>query len=603
MHETLVEDIRAALGQHGGGLDTARVRAVVSAVHASDLAFVLDELTLPEAERVFLLLDDDRAAEALARVAPTTNRHLLQVLSPTRAVELLRRLPMDEAAEVVSEAGVDGARLLGMMSGAAASDVERLLGYADQTAGRLMTTRYAAVPAELTVARTFEYLRVVAPTVETLNTVYGVNDAGVLVGVCSIRELLIAAGHDAVGAIMRRDVISVPASADQEDVARVIGRYDLNAVPVVDEAQRLVGIVTVDDVLDVLTEEFNEDYTGLVGSDAAEMDRRTPVQIARIRLPWLLGTMAIELCAGAIIARFDALLRQLILLASFMPVISAVSGNVGLQAAAIVVRGLDTGHVRLENWAHAVRRELLAAVSIALVAGTALAAVAVVWSRHLPFGIVVGSAMMCAILVASGMGTVIPMLSRRLGFDPATTAGLSRLRSRTSLGSRCSCGWRAFSSDGLCSPPPRVICSRGPVDLAHGCKAGPGGRRWTAYSFGSTQRMHTKFPRWRYAQHAAAISGSSFVEGSDPPPRRSHRDRKPHPRRSGQLMGYLASSSDRAVGYLAAAHSVRRPPCAASNRNQMRFSVVSRRSCRMLAVGVSWFRSQISIPSRCLCAI
>jgi len=192
---------------------------------------------------------------------------------------------------------------------------------------------------------------------------------------------------------------------------------------VVDDAGRLLGIITVDDVLDVLAHEFNEDYAGLVGSDAAEMDRRTATEIARLRLPWLLGTMAIELCAGAIIARFDGVLREVILLASFMPVISAVPGNVGLQAAAIVVRGLDTGHVSLENWTDAVRRELLAAFTIALVAGTALAIIAIIWSRHLPFGLVVGLAMTCAILAASVMGTVIPILSKHFGFDPATTAG------------------------------------------------------------------------------------------------------------------------------------------------------------------------------------
>jgi magnesium transporter len=153
------------------------------------------------------------------------------------------------------------------------------------------------------------------------------------------------------------------------------------------------------------------------------MDRRTPAQVARLRLPWLMGTMAIELCAGVIIARFDGVLREVILLASFMPVISAVSGNVGLQAAAIVVRGLDTGHVSLDNWAHAVRRELTTALTIALVAGVSLAIVAVVWSRHVPFGIVVGVSMTCAIIAAGVMGTVIPMLSKRLGFDPAATAG------------------------------------------------------------------------------------------------------------------------------------------------------------------------------------
>ena len=423
MHEMLINNIREALGQHDGAMHTAKVQALLSGMHPSDLAFILDGLTLPEAERVFLMLDDGRAAETLSQVAPTTNRYLLQALPTEQALDLLRRLPMDEAAEAVSEAGENGERLLALMSAGAARDVERLLEYPEQTAGRLMTTKFAAVPAGSSVARTIEYLRAVAPVVETVTTVYVLDPSGVLVGVCSIRELLIATAQDTVDVFMRRDVISVTTDADQQDVARVIGRYDLTAVPVVDTARRLVGIVTVDDVLDVLTEEFNEDYAGLVGSDAAEMDRRTPTQIARLRLPWLLGTMVIELGAGAIIARFDRVLREVILLASFMPVISAVSGNVGLQAAAIVVRGLDTGHVSLENWTHALRRELLTAVTIALVAGTALAVVATVWSRHVPFGVVVGFAMICAIVAASAMGSVIPMLSKRFGFDPATTAG------------------------------------------------------------------------------------------------------------------------------------------------------------------------------------
>jgi magnesium transporter len=145
--------------------------------------------------------------------------------------------------------------------------------------------------------------------------------------------------------------------------------------------------------------------------------------VAWLRLPWLMGTMAIELLAGVIIARFNHVLQEVILLASFMPVISAVSGNVGLQAAAIVVRGLDTGHVSLSNWANAVRRELMTALTIAAISGFALAVVAMIWSGHVPFGFVVGASMTCAIITAGLMGTVIPMLSKRAGFDPATTAG------------------------------------------------------------------------------------------------------------------------------------------------------------------------------------
>jgi magnesium transporter len=192
---------------------------------------------------------------------------------------------------------------------------------------------------------------------------------------------------------------------------------------VVDEADHLLGIITADDAIDVLQEEFTEDYMRLVGTDAEEMERRTPAQIARLRLPWLMGTMAIELGAGLVIARFDNVLTQLILLASFMPVISAISGNVGLQAAAIVVRGLDTGHVSLQRWGQQVGKELQTALLMAITCGVVLGAVGAIWSGRVGFGIVIGVALTCSMLTAGFMGTVIPMLSKRAGFDPATTAG------------------------------------------------------------------------------------------------------------------------------------------------------------------------------------
>jgi magnesium transporter len=333
-------------------------------------------------------------------------------------------MEMDDLADVVSDIGDERTKeILALLPGGSAREVEQLLEYPESTAGRLMTTRFAAVRPGVTVAWTLEYLRVAARTVETVNVIYVVDGLSRLVGVCSIRDLLLARMSAAVEEVMTTEVVGVPAETDQQEVARLIGKYDFVAVPVVNAQRRLLGIVTVDDVLDVLTEEFNEDIAVLVGADAAEMDRRTPAQVAWLRLPWLMGTMAIELLAGVIIARFGHVLREVILLASFMPVISAVSGNVGLQAAAIVVRGLDTGHVSLVNWANAVRRELMTALTIALIAGATLAVVAMVWSGHVPFGIVVGASMTCSIVTAGLMGTVIPMLSKKAGFDPATTAG------------------------------------------------------------------------------------------------------------------------------------------------------------------------------------
>jgi magnesium transporter len=185
----------------------------------------------------------------------------------------------------------------------------------------------------------------------------------------------------------------------------------------------LLGIVTVDDAMDVVVEELSEDFFRFAGSDADEMDRRTPAQVARLRLPWLMGTMAIELGAGAVISRFDDVLVNVILLASFMPVISAISGNVGLQAAAIVVRGLDTGHVSLRHWGKQVTKELSTSFLLALACALVLGTIGAIWSQHIPFGIVIGGALLCSMMTAGMMGSIIPMLSKRLGFDPATTAG------------------------------------------------------------------------------------------------------------------------------------------------------------------------------------
>jgi magnesium transporter len=243
------------------------------------------------------------------------------------------------------------------------------------------------------------------------------------VGLLSLRALVRAAPAQRLGDIMIREPITVRVDTDQQDVARLIAKYDFLAMPVLDREGFLAGIITIDDVVDVLVAEFNEDIARLVGTDAEEMERRTPVQVARLRLPWLLGTMVIELMAGGVIARYDYVLKEVILLASFMPVISAISGNVGLQAAAIIVRGLDTGHVSVANMGRAVRKEAVTALLMALVCGLTLGAVGVIWSRHLFFGLVIGGAMTASMLTASLMGTVIPMLSKRLGFDPATTAG------------------------------------------------------------------------------------------------------------------------------------------------------------------------------------
>jgi len=218
-------------------------------------------------------------------------------------------------------------------------------------------------------------------------------------------------------------VVSVAPETDQEEVARVVAKYDLVALPVVDRANRLLGTISVENVVDIMGHEASEDIFRMAGSDAAELDRRSPRRIALMRLPWILTTLVIELGAGIVIHYYDETLSRVILLASFMPVIQAISGNTGLQSVTMVVRGLATGHVQLQRWWEPMWRQVQTTSIIGAVCGALLGLIGAMWHGTALFGVVVAVSMFVSVNLSGLAGTGIPMLSKRLGFDPALTAG------------------------------------------------------------------------------------------------------------------------------------------------------------------------------------
>jgi magnesium transporter len=307
------------------------------------------------------------------------------------------------------------------MEEAKSEDVQELLDYPEDSAGRLMSTTVVAVPDTATVQQAIDRIRRVI-TDERAFEVFVVDDHGHLVGVVPLRRLLVADPRTAVVSIRDEDVRSVTADQDREEVARLVAKYDLLAVPVVDAQHRLLGMIPVDDVVDILGEEASEDIFRLAGSDAAELERRSPRQVALMRLPWILTTLLIELFAGVVIHYFDRTLAQVILLASFMPVIQAISGNTGLQSVTMVVRGLATGQVRLDRWWEPLRRQIQTSSILGAVCAVVVGIIGTVW--HSPvFGLVVATSMFVSVNLSGAAGTAIPMLSKRLGFDPALTAG------------------------------------------------------------------------------------------------------------------------------------------------------------------------------------
>ncbi len=382
MEETArsVETVQALL-ERG---DRRRLVDLLTAAHPADVAALLRDLPLEAQVTVFRLLSAQRAGEVLSELDDQTLLQLVQALDQLEVSRILDEMPPDHAAEVVEELPPAQAEsLLEMMKEEQSEDVQELLEYSEDTAGRLMSPNAVAVGESATVAEAIEQIRKSAPEGRGFE-LYVVDDHRHLVGVVPLRRLLTAAPTTPMWAIRDPSVVSVSPETDQEEVARLVAKYDLVAVPVTDKERRLLGTISVEDVIDVLGEEASEDIFRLY---------------------------------------YDATLSRVILLASFMPVIQAISGNTGLQSVTMVVRGLATGHVQLARWWEPLLRQIQTTSIIGAVCGVVVGILGAVWHGTVSFGLVVAVSMFISVNLSGAAGTAIPMVSKSLGFDPALTAG------------------------------------------------------------------------------------------------------------------------------------------------------------------------------------
>jgi len=416
--ERLLDSARRVLE---GGKD-GRDEEALEAAHPSDVAAILQHLPLEQQVALFRRLSAERAGDVLPALDDTTLLSLVRALDEVEVSRILDEMPPEHAADVVEELPREEAeKILQLMEEDKSEDVQEVLEYPEHSAGRLMSPDFVAVREDATVEDAIKHIRDSIAS-ERAFELYVVDSHRHLVGTVPLRRLLIAGPATAVLAIRDENVVSVPTTMDKEEVARVVAKYDLVAVPVVDGRHHLVGTITADDVVDIVGEEATEDIFRMAGSDAAELERRSPQQIALMRLPWVMATLVIELMAGVIIHYFDQTLGKVILLASFMPVIQAISGNTGLQSVTMVVRGLATGQVQLSRWWEPLQRQVQTSSILGGVCALVVGSVGWLW-HSVGFAFVVAVSMFVSVNLSGFAGTMIPMLSKRLGFDPAITAG------------------------------------------------------------------------------------------------------------------------------------------------------------------------------------
>jgi len=404
--------------------DEERLGALLALTHPADLARALRELPIADQTTLVRRLTPEQAGAVLYEMDDETLLGLVDALEQGEVSRILDRMAPDEAADVVESLPEGRAeQILDLMRKEESEEVQELLRYGESTAGGLMTPEFIAVHEDMTVAQALEHVRKSA-TADSTFYVYVVDDHEHLVGVVPLRRLITADPATPVSAIRQRDVVSVNAETDQEEVARLVTKHNLPAVPVVDRDNRLLGTITVDDVIDVIHEEATEDIHRLAGVAADETVFDSPAKAVRRRFVWLLINLPTAVLAASVVGLFEESIQAMAVLAVFMPIVAGMGGNAGIQTFTVIVRAIALGDLTRANTRKVLGREALIGLTNGVGTGLVAGAIAYLWKGKALLGAILGVAMIVNMLVAGLAGTLIPVLLRRLRVDPAVATGV-----------------------------------------------------------------------------------------------------------------------------------------------------------------------------------
>ena len=397
------------------------LRAQLLDFHPADIAELLEELEPEEAIVVFGLLPNLIASEVLDETHSLVRQELVEGTDDERLADLLDALPEDDAAEFLSRLpDPDYAEeLLGLMEPQEASEVRELLQYEEQTAGRLMKTDVASLHTSWTVAHSLEYLRGVEES-EIIHYLYVVDDDDHLAGVVPLRNMVTAGATTTIAEIMIPDVVAVHDTADQEELAEMVAKYDYVSIPVVDRNDRLVGVVTVDDVLDIFEEEITEDIQRLGGSEPLSQPyfSASVLRVVSKRIVWLMLLFVASTLTGLVIRHFEELLLTYVILSAFIPLITGTGGNAGSQTVATIIRAVAVGEIRLDDIGRAWRREATVGLLVGILLGIVGLAQGLLWSGDWRIAVIIAVTLPAVVMWANTAATVVPLVAEKIGIDP-----------------------------------------------------------------------------------------------------------------------------------------------------------------------------------------
>ena len=405
----------------------AHLSNLITKLRPGDISSVMAELSDRDQTALFSLLmeqDPHRTAETLKAIGLEPGLDLLTRNQPDEISRVVQELETDSAAVFISAMPEEMAQeVLERMGAAESSEVQELLRYREETAGRIMTPNVLSLREDLSVSEAIHSIQT-AEDLEMAFYLYIVDERNHLVGVVSLRQLLMVPPSTPLKKIMTTDVISVSTDMDQEEVAQQVALYDLLAIPVVDEENKFVGGITVDDVIDVIKEEATEDIFYLAGVEAHDHIQTSARSSVGKRLPWLIVNLGTALLAATIVAIYEPTIAQFSFLAVFLPVVAGMGGNSGTQTLTVMVRGLASGEVGWENSRSVLWKEIKVGMSNGLIVGGLAGVVAYLWKGNPMLGVVLGGAMVTNLIVGGIVGTLIPLTLKRLNIDPAIASGI-----------------------------------------------------------------------------------------------------------------------------------------------------------------------------------
>ena len=416
--------------------DPTSIAVETDELHPADLADVAELLPRELLPRLLAALTAGRAANVLEHLDDDLRAELLEALEPEYAATLLARMTPDERADALDEMDEEAAdEILEAIPERERAETERLLQYAPDTAGGLMTTEFVSVPETHTVEEALAAVRTIARAGrrEAMNVLYAVDAKGALRGVLSLRELLAAPEGSLVGDLAWSEIVTVSPSADREEVAQLTSNYDLVAVPVVDADRRVIGVVTVDDVIDVIQEEQTEDAQKFGGLDALEEPylQSSVMVLLKKRSPWLLVLFVGQMFTAAAMGFFENEIAAAVVLSLFIPLVISSGGNSGSQATSLIIRAIALQELGMRDWAHVMRRELVIGLVLGLMLGFVGVLRVLVWQwfglytfgeHYVLLAWTVGATVVGVVLFGTLTGAMLPFVLKRVGFDPASAS-------------------------------------------------------------------------------------------------------------------------------------------------------------------------------------